>query len=60
LSDDDATLPGAWHPASNGDSLAASNEKTEFAGRHLWLKQTLSPSKSDSSVTLRRMTVKVR
>jgi hypothetical protein len=60
VSDDDTTLPGAWHPASNGDPLAASNEKTDFAGQHLWLKQTLSPSESESPIILRRLTVEVR
>jgi hypothetical protein len=60
LSEEDATLPGAWHPVSNGDSLAESKEKTNFAGRHLWLKQTLSQSESESPVALRRLTVEVK
>ena len=57
LSKDEAVLPETWNKAASGDSLSALAKRTKFAGSYLWVKQELTPRKSEAPVVLRRLAV---
>ena len=59
FSDAESMLPHEWHKATNGDSLAPRENGGKLPGSYLWVKQELSPRKSEAPVLLRRLTVSV-